>query len=91
MTPYDGYFNPLPPDPITVLRGFSSITKHPERQHHHSFYEVNSSDPSIMNVCQRDSIQLSPCASTAAGEKITDKKLSGQIFCCLESVITPDN
>ena len=89
MTPFDGYFNPLPPNPVTVLRGFASITKHLERQHRHAFYEVNYLDLSIVNDSQQDSIEQYPCVS--AEEKITEKKVSGQFSCCFDSIIIPAN
>ena len=38
LKPFDGYGNPLPHTPETVLRGFASITKHPHRCHKHRSY-----------------------------------------------------
>ena len=47
MIPYDGFCNPLPLNPYTIMRGFSSIDKHPDRTHEHISYKIsNMEDPS---------------------------------------------
>ena len=40
MLPYDGYFNRLPSDPQTILRGFASISDYPDRNHGHKSYKI---------------------------------------------------
>ena len=51
MIPYDGFCNPLPPNPYTIMRGFASIDKHPDRTHEHISYKIrnmeNPSDPPV--------------------------------------------
>ena len=41
MRPYNGFLKPLPANPETVLRGFNSITNHPERKHKHTPYTIS--------------------------------------------------
>ena len=40
LKPYDGYFQPLPLEPKTIVRGFASIEKHPNRTHSHTSYWI---------------------------------------------------
>ena len=50
MIPLDGYLKPLPPTPPTVLRGFVSITNHPDRQHQHKYYTSILTDTDIRRL-----------------------------------------
>ena len=47
MRPYDGFCNPLPADPYTVIKGFASIDKHPDRAHEHESYKIRNVDWSL--------------------------------------------
>ena len=44
MKAYDGDFNQLPADPSTVLRGYASIERHPDRKHKHVLYQIKNVD-----------------------------------------------
>ena len=52
MVPYDGYLKPLPHDPEIVLRGFISITNHPDRKHDHKSYRSILSDAVLESIYQ---------------------------------------
>ena len=52
MVPYDGYLKHLPHNPETVLRGFISITNHPDRKHQHKSYCSIFSDAEIERIYQ---------------------------------------
>ena len=41
LKPFDGYCQPLPHTPDVVLRGFVSISKHPDRSHKHEPYWIH--------------------------------------------------
>ena len=42
MRPYNGFLQPLPENPETILRGFNSITIHPQRKHKHKLYTISA-------------------------------------------------
>lgn len=50
MLPLDGFMNPLPPNPLTVLRGFVNITNHPDRAHKHEYYRLNLTDSELQSL-----------------------------------------
>lgn len=61
MLPLDGHLNPLPHDPPTVLRGFASISKHPDRKHANKSYRLNLSNSQLQSAGPKSVAPPSAC------------------------------
>ena len=90
MIPYDGHFLPLPLDPITVMKGFVSITAHPDPQHHHSDYKINLTDDQLLRMLNQHIakriVQPKPSGSVA---KKTGGVSADVLPFCLSSIVLP--
>ena len=74
MLPLDGYLKPLHHTLETVLRGFASITNHPDRRHQHKYYTSILQDIEIWILDEA----VPSCDPKAVSSSSTNPKLAVQ-------------